>query len=356
MTSADHLRNLGVRIGPNGGELRVYSANADGMELCIFDDKDPNWLVKTVTMTKDANGVWLGRSRSLTVGTRYAIRVSGPATPTNMFNPETLLVDPYAKGLLRVGADEWRATVVADGFDWGEASKPGTPLDHTVIYEAHVKGMSKLNPDVPEELRGSYAGFAHESTIAYLQDLGVTAVELLPVHAFVSEQRLIQEGLTNYWGYNTLNFFSPHAPYASRAAQAAGPEAVLAEFKGMVKLLHLAGIEVILDVVYNHTAEEGIGGPRTSFRGIDNATYYRQNDDGAYIDVTGCGNTLNFGHDVPRAARPRLAALLGERRTDRRVPLRSRRNARTGCGPAVPPRPSAPHRHPRATPSWPVRR
>lgn len=299
MTSADPLRNLGVRVGTHGGELRVWSEHADGMELCLFDSKDPNWLVKTVTMTKDANNVWLGRSRSLTVGSRYAIRVSGPSSPTNVFNPETLLLDPYARGLVRVGSDGWRGTVIADGFDWGEARKPNTPLDHTVVYEAHVKGISKLNPDVPEELRGTYAGLAHESTIGYLKDLGVTAVELLPVHAFVSEQRLLQQGLTNYWGYNTLNFFSPHVPYASRSAQAAGPDAVLDEFKGMVKLLHLAGIEVILDVVYNHTAEEGLGGPRTSFRGIDNANYYRQDDHGAYIDVTGCGNTLNFGHPVP---------------------------------------------------------
>ncbi|MFF1572867.1 glycogen debranching protein GlgX [Leifsonia sp. NPDC058292] len=299
MTSADPLRNLGVRLTQNGGELRVFSANADGMELCLFDAKDPDWLVKTVRMSKDANDVWVGRSRSLTVGTRYAVRVSGPASPNNMFNPESMLLDPYARGMVRVGANEWRGTVIADGFDWGEARKPNTPLDHSVIYEAHVKGISKLNPDVPEDLRGTYAGLAHESTIGYLKDLGVTAVELLPVHAFVSEQRLIQQGLTNYWGYNTLNFFSPHAPYASRSAQAAGPDAVLAEFKGMVKLLHLAGIEVILDVVYNHTAEEGIGGPRTSFRGIDNATYYRQDADGAYIDVTGCGNTVDFGKEVP---------------------------------------------------------
>ncbi|WP_158863772.1 glycogen debranching protein GlgX [Leifsonia sp. AG29] len=300
MTSADPLRNLGVRIGPSGGELRVYSANADAMELCLFDAKDPNWLVKSVRMSRDANGVWLGRSRSLTVGTRYAIRVSGPSGPGNMFNPETLLLDPYARGLVRVGPEEWRSTVVADGFDWGSAVKPATPLDHTVVYEAHVKGISRLNPGVPEELRGSYAGLAHESTIGYLKDLGVTAVELLPVHAFVSEQRLIRQGLTNYWGYNTLNFFTPHAPYASRAAQAAGPEAVLAEFKGMVKLLHLAGIEVILDVVYNHTAEEGLGGPTTSLRGIDNATYYRHDATGAYIDVTGCGNTVDFGGPVPQ--------------------------------------------------------
>ncbi|WP_426520818.1 glycogen debranching protein GlgX [Diaminobutyricibacter sp. McL0618] len=299
MTPADPLRNLGVRVTSHGGELRVWSENADAMELCLFDDKDANWMVKTTRMTKDANNVWVGKSRSLTPGRRYAIRVSGPVSATNTFNPETLLIDPYARGLVHTGSNGWLSYVVEDGFDWGDSRKPQTPLDHTVVYETHVKGISKLNPDIPEELRGTYAGLAHESTIRYLRELGVTAVELLPVHAFVSEQRLITQGLTNYWGYNTLNFFSPHAPYASRAAQAAGPDAVLSEFKGMVKLLHEAGLEVILDVVYNHTAEEGLGGPRSSFRGIDNANYYRQDEHGAYIDVTGCGNTVNFGHDVP---------------------------------------------------------
>jgi glycogen operon protein len=299
MTPADPLRNLGVRVTSHGGELRVWSENADGMELCLFDDKDANWMVKTVRMSKDANNVWVGRSRSLTAGRRYAIRVSGPAGPNNTFNPETMLIDPYARGLTHTGSNGWLSYVVEDGFDWAGSRKPQTPLDHTVVYETHVRGISKLNPDIPEELRGTYAGLAHESTTRYLQELGVTAVELLPVHAFVTEQRLINQGLTNYWGYNTMNFFSPHAPYASRAAQAAGPDAVLAEFKGMVKLLHEAGIEVILDVVYNHTSEEGLGGPRTSFRGIDNANYYRQDEHGAYIDVTGCGNTVDFGHDVP---------------------------------------------------------
>lgn len=305
MTSADPLRDLGVRAGLHGGELRVYSAHADAMELCLFDQKDPHWLIETVPMTRnrdsgDDDAVWVGCSRGLRTGALYGIRVSGPASAHTAFTPETLLLDPYARGLVRVGAQEWRAAVVSAGFDWGEARKPGIPLDRTVLYEAHVRGISRLNPDVPEKLRGTYAGLAHPSTIRSLTELGITAVELLPVHASVSEERLLRQGLTNYWGYNTLNFFSPHAPYASRSAQAAGPQAVLAEFKGMVKLLHLAGIEVILDVVFNHTAEEGADGPRTSFRGIDNASYYRQDGSGALIDLTGCGNTVNFGHPAPQ--------------------------------------------------------
>jgi glycogen operon protein len=168
-------------------------------------------------------------------------------------------------------------------------------MSRSVIYEAHVKGLSELNPDVPADLRGTYAGVAHPATIAHLTALGITAVELLPVHAFVSEAHLRETGLTNYWGYNTLNFFTPHPAYATRSAQQAGPSAVLREFKGMVRLLHQAGIEVILDVVYNHTSEEGKGGPTSGLRGIDNASYYRQTDAGEYIDDTGCGNSLDFG-------------------------------------------------------------
>ncbi|MET0933405.1 MAG: glycogen debranching protein GlgX [Mycetocola sp.] len=296
MTPADPLHDLGVRITSHGGELRVWSAGADSMDLVIFDDTDPNWVTKTVPMHKTTGSVWVGRSRTLKAGTRYSIRASGPSSPTSAFNPSQLLIDPYARGLVRVAAGQYRSAVVDTTFDWGDVPKPGVPLDRTVIYEAHAKGMSKLNQYVPESLRGSFAGLAHESSIGYLTDLGVTAVELLPVHAFVSEQRLIRQGLTNYWGYNTLNFFTPHAPYASKAAQSAGPGAILQEFKGMVRLLHEAGIEVILDVVYNHTAEEGRGGPTTSLRGLDNAAYYRQSDTGEYIDVTGCGNSLDTSH------------------------------------------------------------
>jgi glycogen operon protein len=299
MTPADSLRHLGVRATSNGGELRVWSEHAESIDLCIFDHTDPNWIVRTVPMVRDAHNVWVGRSRTLTAGRRYGIRVTGPAGPTHAFHPEKTMIDPYARGIVRVGPDQWQSAMIDGGFDWAGSVKPNTPLDHTVIYEAHVRGLSRLSPLMPAELRGTYAGLAHESTIAYLKNLGVTAVELLPVQAFVSEQRLIKQGLTNYWGYNTINFFSPHADYATQAAQAEGPEAVLREFKGMVKLLLEAGLEVILEVVYNHTAVEGPAGPVTSLRGIDNATYYRQDALGRYIDVTGCGNTVNFGHEVP---------------------------------------------------------
>ena len=277
------------------------------MELCIFDERDANWLGKSVAMTRDASGVWVGRSRSLAAGSRYSIRATGPDGPTHAFDPTRNLIDPYARGLARTPSGEWRSYVQDDAFDWAGVTKPDVPLDQTVYYEAHVRGLTRMNTDVPEELRGTYAGLAHESTIAYLKDLGVTSVQLLPVHQSVSEQRLVKQGLVNYWGYNTLNFFTPHGALASRAAQTGGTGAVLREFKGMVKLLHEAGLEVILDVVYNHTAEEGPGGPTTSLRGLDNASYYRQQPNGHYIDVTGCGNTVNFA--LPAAQRLVLDSL-----------------------------------------------
>ncbi|RFA22048.1 glycogen debranching protein GlgX [Subtercola boreus] len=310
MTQADPFAHLGIRQTAAGGELRVWSENATSIELCLFDQKDPNWIFKTVTMTRDGSSVWLARTRSLAPGRRYALRVAGPngpEHPQNSFDPTTLMLDPYARGLTRTGPDLWRGVVVDTDFDWNGATKPNTPLDHTVIYEGHVKGLSRLNTRMPEHLRGTYAGLAHETTIGYLQKLGVTAVQLLPVHAFVSERRLMKQGLTNYWGYNTLNFFTPHPLYGTKAAQQNGPSAILREFKGMVKLLHEAGLEVILDVVYNHTAEEGITGPRSSFRGIDNANYYRQTKAGHYIDVTGCGNSVDTS--VPAVSRLVLDSL-----------------------------------------------
>jgi glycogen operon protein len=270
------------------------------MDLVLFDEKDAKWVTATVPMTKDGTDVWVAASDKLTPGTRYAIRANGPAGPNHVFDPTLDLIDPYAKGLARTPDGGWRSYVQNTEFDWQGVEKPGIPLDHTVLYEAHVKGLTKLNPDLPSELRGTYAGLGHESTIAYLKDLGVTTVELLPVHQSVSEQRLIKQGLTNYWGYNTLNFFTPHAAYARKAAQTGGNGAVLREFKEMVRSLHAAGLEVVLDVVYNHTAEEGKLGPTTSLRGIDNASYYRQQADGTYIDVTGCGNTVDFSQPAAR--------------------------------------------------------
>jgi glycogen operon protein len=292
------LDDLGVTLGHDGGTLRVWSAHADGVELVLFDDTDLDWITDTLPLEPVGGGVWQVRTPLLRPGARYAIRVGGPGGPGNTFNPRTLLIEPYARGLISDGRDDWRAVVVDGGFDWGGVQKPATPLDRTVIYEGHLKGLTKRHPDIPPALHGTYAGLAHPAMIEHLTGLGVTAVELLPVHAFASEPRLHQMGLSNYWGYNTLNFFSPHSPYATAASRREGPEAVLREFKGMVKLLHEAGLEVILDVVYNHTAEEGIGGPRSSLRGIDNRSYYRQLDDGTYVDETGCGNAVNTATDA----------------------------------------------------------
>jgi glycogen debranching enzyme len=304
--SGPALDDLGVRLhAPHeggGGTLRIWSGHAEAMELVVFDESDLDWITESVPLEPGPDGVWSVRTPLLRPGVRYGVRVAGPQGPGNAFNQRTLLTDPYSRGLASGGIGDWRSVVVDGGFDWGGVAKPGIPLDRTVIYEGHVKGLSKRHPLVPPALHGTYAGLAHPAMIDHFHALGVTSIELLPVQAFASEPRLLQHGLSNYWGYNTLNFFSPHAAYATEANRREGPEAVLREFKGMVRLLHEAGLEVILDVVYNHTAEEGFGGPRTSLRGIDNRSYYRQTDDGAYIDVTGCGNAL----DTSEAAAARL--------------------------------------------------
>jgi glycogen operon protein len=294
-------------LGSRGGELRVWSASATAIELCIFDGHDPNWVSKTIPLSRDAHDVWSVTTRSLSPGTAYALRASGPIGPLHAFDPKLPLLDPYARGLARTPDGEWRGYVQDGWFDWGGVGKPRIPLDHTVVYEAHVKGLTQLSAAVPAELRGTYAGLAHESTITHLKDLGVTTIELLPVHQAVSEQRLQKMGLVNYWGYNTLNFFTPHAGYASRSAQLGGSGAVLREFKEMVRLLHEAGLEVVLDVVYNHTAEEGRDGPTSSFRGLDDAHYYRHLPDGDYLDTTGCGNTVDYS--APAAQRLVLDSL-----------------------------------------------
>ncbi|HEV7950871.1 MAG TPA: alpha-amylase family glycosyl hydrolase, partial [Glaciihabitans sp.] len=294
MSVSDPFRNLGFTAAEQGGEVRVWSQNATAIDLCVFSERDPSWAQSVVPLTRDEHGVWAGSSPQLTPGALYSLRAAGPTGVAHDFDAERDLLDPYARGLGRTATGEWRSAVQDETFDWAGVSKPRVPNDHTVIYEAHVRGLTRLNPEVPEELRGTYAGLAHPSVIRYLVDLGITTVELLPVHQSVSERRLIKQGLTNYWGYNTLNFFSPHLSYATKAAQANGAAAVLREFKTMVRDLHSAGLEVVLDVVYNHTAEEGRDGPTTSFRGLDNASYYRHTAEGKYVDVTGCGNTVDF--------------------------------------------------------------
>lgn len=292
------LDDLGVRFHDGTATLRVWSGAATSIELVLFDAVDLDWIVETLPLSPVGEGVWEVTTPALRPGTRYAIRVDGPTGGGDNFNAEKLLVDPYARGLHADDLGQWRAVAVDTCFDWEGVGKPAVPWDRTVVYEAHVKGLSKRHPLVPPALHGTYAGLAHDAMIEHLRSLGVTAVELLPVHAFVAEQHLAHRGLTNYWGYNTLGYFAPHAAYATAENRAAGPDAVLREFKGMVKALHRAGIEVILDVVYNHTCEEGLGAPRTSFRGIDNRAYYRQQDDGTYIDVTGCGNSVNTANDA----------------------------------------------------------
>ncbi|WP_144712353.1 glycogen-debranching protein [Curtobacterium pusillum] len=245
-----------------------------------------------------AGDVWAGDVPGVEPGDTYHLLVDGPTGPRHEFDPERPLLDPYARGIVRADPADararWTSVVVDDAFDWGGVVKPVVPVDRTVVYEANVRTLTAANPAVPEHLRGTYAGIAHESTIAHLHRIGVTTLELLPVHAFDTEQWLRDAGRENAWGYNTLGFFAPHAAHASPGARAEGASAVLREFKGMVRLLHAAGIQVVLDVVYNHTAEEGLGGPTTSLRGIDGAHRYRWSDSAAsYYDTTGCGNTLD---------------------------------------------------------------
>lgn len=293
MNSAASARPLGVHVLKSGGEIRVFSANAEGIDVLVYDPVNTNHVRDRVALKQGKDNVWVGKSADFVHGAQYAIQAWGAASAGNEFNVENLLLDPYAKGIRKISTNQWRSVVIDPAFDWSGVKKPAIPMDRSVVYEAHVRGLTQQHPGLPLELRGTYAGLGHETMITYLKHLGITAVELLPIMSFVHEERLRELGMVNYWGYNTLNFFTPHSGYATKAARAEGPSAVLREFKQMVKNLHEAGIEVILDVVYNHTAEEGPSGPTTSLRGIDNKTYYRQDADGNYIDVTGCGNSLN---------------------------------------------------------------
>ncbi|WP_150306732.1 glycogen debranching protein GlgX [Planctomonas psychrotolerans] len=307
---------LGATFDGSGTNFALFSEAADKVELCLFDEDG----TETRVELKEVDAfVWHCYLPHVQPGQRYGYRVHGAYDPSNgqRANPNKLLLDPYAKATC--GEIDWEqalfpynfgdptsrndddsaphmmlGVVVNPFFDWTGDRYPRTPYNETVIYEAHVKGLTQLHPDVPEEQRGTYSAIAHPSVIEHLRKIGATAIELMPVHQFVQDNTLLEKGLRNYWGYNTIGFFAPHNSYSSTGELGQQVQ----EFKGMVKSLHEAGIEVILDVVYNHTAEGNHLGPMLSFKGIDNQAYYRLMDDDAqhYMDYTGTGNTLNVRH------------------------------------------------------------
>ena len=276
---------LGAVPGPEGTSFAVFS-RGNSVELCLLDDA---WSETCVPLTSRTNEVWHGHVAGVGHGQRYGFRVDGPWDPLrgHRFDRDALLVDPYARAI----DGQW-SVVVEDGFDWGEDRSPDVPWADTVVYELHVRGFTRLHPALPEELRGTYAGLAHPDSVGHLVDLGVTTVELLPVHEIRPEPALARRGMPNYWGYNTLGFFAPHSGYSASGTR--GQQ--VTEFKAMVRDLHRAGLEVVLDVVYNHTAEGGSDGPTLCWRGLDNEAYYRLRHDGSYDDVTGCGNSMDLRH------------------------------------------------------------
>jgi isoamylase len=303
---------LGATYSGSGTNFALFSEVAERVELCLIDDDGTE---RRVDLPEVDAFVWHGYLPGVQPGQRYGYRVHGPYAPEHghRCNPNKLLLDPYAKAIdgqidgdpslfsYRFDDNDARndddsashtmvSVVINPFFDWGQDRAPQHQYHDSVIYEAHVKGLTQLHPAVPEELRGTYAGIAHPAVIAHLKALGVTAIELMPVHQFVDDTSLLEKGLSNYWGYNTIGFFAPHNAYAAFK----GPGQQVQEFKAMVKELHEAEIEVILDVVYNHTAEGNHLGPTLSFRGIDNANYYRlvDEDPAHYFDTTGTGNSL----------------------------------------------------------------
>jgi isoamylase len=313
---------LGATWDGAGVNFALFSEHATKVELCLFDSHESTAESHRITLCEHTDQVWHAYLPDVEPGQLYGYRVYGPYRPAkgHRFNPGKVLLDPYAKGIGRDltwddalfgykigdpaadlscdGRDSAPyaplAAVVDTAFTWGDDRPPRTPWHKTLIYELHVKGYTMRHPDVPEKLRGTYAGVASEASIQHLLSLGVTAVELMPVHHHVDDRHLVERGLNNYWGYNTLAFFAPDLRYASRQS----PRKSVQEFKMMVRSLHAAGIEVILDVVYNHTGEGSPLGPTLSMRGIDNASYYRLSpkDPRYYMDFTGCGNTLNMRH------------------------------------------------------------
>jgi isoamylase len=308
---------LGATWDGLGVNFSLFSANATNVELCLFDDSGERELER-IELPEYTNEVWHGYLPDARPGTVYGYRVHGPYDPIagHRFNPNKLVLDPYSKA--HVGNLHWdpaifgyelgkddltfdprdsgpfvqKSRVIDPAFSWGREKAPAIPWERTVIYETHVRGYTKQHPDVPEALRGTFSGLVRKEVLDYIKSLGITAIELLPIHAFVNDSYLIDKGLSNYWGYNTIGFFAPDTKYS------AVPDFVFSEFKEMVARLHDAGLEIILDVVYNHTAEGNERGPTLSFRGIDNVSYYRLMPDEPryYINDTGTGNTLNMSH------------------------------------------------------------
>lgn len=313
---------LGATWDGAGVNFALFAENAEAVELCFFDPAQPERQTASIRVYEQTDHVWHVYLPEARPGWLYGYRVHGPFDPTagHRFNPAKLLLDPYAKAvngdinwsealfsypfdaeegdLARNETDSAaglpKSVVIDPAFDWDGDQPLRTPWHKTLIYEMHVKGFTQRHPGIPAELRGKYAGLAHPAALEYLKRLGVTAVELLPIHQFVVDKHLADRGLTNYWGYNSLGFFAPDCRYASGGCHGEQVQ----EFKQMVKALHAAGIEVILDVVYNHTGEGSHLGPTLCFRGIDNAAYYRLVPDAPryYMDYTGCGNTLNMTH------------------------------------------------------------
>ena len=285
---------LGATWDGAGVNFALFSKNAERVELCLFDPRGRRE-IERVELRERTDFVWHGYLPDARPGQLYGYRVYGPDDPErgHRFDPSKLLLDPYAR-LIRgkISAGLGRCQVVDSAFSWGDDRAPRTPWHDTVIYELQVKGFTQLHPEVPEQLRGTYLGLASQPVIEYLKALGVTAVELLPVHAFVDERRLLQRGMRNYWGYNSIGFFAPECRYLATGN--------IGEFKSLVRTLHSAGLEVILDVVYNHTGEGDPTGPTLSFRGLDNAIYYRLDPANArrYLNVTGTGNSFNTSHRV----------------------------------------------------------
>jgi isoamylase len=316
----------GATYDGTGVNFAVYSQVASRVEVCLFDAADPTKEIGRFDLPEVTEFVWHGYVPGMEPGTLYGFRVHGPYDPAkgHRCNPHKLLLDPYAKALH--GEVDWKqpvfgytmghadgdlardeqdsaagvpkSVVVSDFFDWGNDHRPNIPWRKTVVYEAHVRGLTKLHPAVPEHQRGTYAGLSHPAVIEHLLKLGVTSVELLPVHEAADDSFLNDKGLSNFWGYSTLGYFAPEQRYASRRT----PGSQVAEFKSMVKALHAAGIEVLLDVVYNHTCEGNHMGPTLSLKGVDNTAYYwTMPDPRFYLDFTGCGNSLNAS--LPQAAR-----------------------------------------------------